>query len=267
MAMFGGSMGGHWGFGRATPTIEGVPRGGALVFDGTFTENLGVLSSDLGAIGTQDFTMQWWQYLEPSNSPENANAFIFSMGGFISDSAREFVAFWLDRVVGDTTGIWANLIVDGSQMPKVRLASADVENQWVHFAVVRQGLTLRMYMNGTQIGTQTRGSIDNLPLPNPTVYTAYTSIGSQFSPGQPTGAYGNTFRGRLALFEWVRGAVRYPDGTSFRPPLPLAVEPLPDGKTRLLLRVESEETFLDDSSGLDRTIFMNGTIEWIDDSP
>lgn len=266
MSVFGGSVGGHWGFGRASAATDTVRRGGALDFDGTFTNNLAVLSTDLGALGTNDFTIQWWQYLLPSTSPENSNPFVFSMGAYIFDNRRETIAFWWDRVGGDELGIWANLIIFGQQVPSVRILRSEVENQWVHVAVVREGLTLRIYTNGVQLASQVRGSVQNIGLPNVSEQSIFTGIGAQFTLGQPTGIWGGTFRGRLALFEWVRGHVRYPDGTSFTPPLPLAVEPVV-GSTRLLLRAEDEASALADASGLDTEVTVNGSVPWVEESP
>ena len=80
-------------------------------------------------------------------------------------------------------------------------------NYWNHVALVLQGSTLRMYINGVQVGSTTvSGSPNN--------GTSPFFIGAEsLSSGQA----GYSYSGHISNVRVVKGVAVYPDGTQFTP--------------------------------------------------
>ena len=176
-------------------------------------------------MGTGDFTIEWWQYAQTVG---NSFPRVFSIGSFSSqsiavsqegsDSSRTFY-FW---------GSSANAIE----------SSQNYTNRWVHFAISRSGTSLRVFRNGTQIGST---------LTNPTNFANTTNtlcIGNESSP-----SIGAAFKGLITNFRWVKGTAVYTANFTV-PTQPLTAIP----NTRLLLRASTSGTATTDSSAAPKTV-------------
>ena len=134
------------------PTVAYTPQtiGGSGFFDGT-TDWLSIADNAAFDFGSGDFTIELWAYMTGAaqqffvsqwNTPQRAWAFLVKNSG----ATLSFVY--------STTG--SNEVqVDGS--------IAAQTNRWAHFAAVRNGNTIKTYMNGVEIGS---GSVTGVTIFN-----------------------------------------------------------------------------------------------------
>lgn len=94
--------------------------------------------------GTGDFTIEWFQYETDSNSFPRPIWYTNSSGNALvwGVSIEGTFYFW-------NSGL--NSMATGAQL-------GTYKNTWVHFAVVRSGTSLKLYKNGTQIGSTVTNS-------------------------------------------------------------------------------------------------------------
>lgn len=121
---------------------------------------------------------------------------------------------------GDTTSTTANtpwfMYINTSRLPQIGVntnggywnatsSTAVTLNTWTHIAAVRDGATLRIYVNGVQTGTSAL------------IYTLNTSSSNLGigNAGDSTSLY---FNGYIDDFRFTKGICRYPSGTTFPPP-------------------------------------------------
>jgi hypothetical protein len=72
------------------------------------------------------------------------------------------------------------------------------KNAWVHFAVVRSSSSLKVYKNGTQLGSASANS------------TNFTNTAYALTIGRETGGVAGTqFGGYMTNFRWVNGLAVY----------------------------------------------------------
>lgn len=133
------------------------------------------------AVGTGDFTVEWFQYQTTTSEFQRA----FTVDDFNST----------DIGVSVETAIfyyWNNSSVRYSS------AGATTPNVWIHWAVVRQSGVTKIYKNGTQFGSQISdtsnisNTVDEL------------TIGNENTPSTST-----AFVGYITNFRWVKGLAVY----------------------------------------------------------
>lgn len=135
------------------------------------------------ALGTGDFTIEWFQYTTTITTPPFQR--VFTVDDFPS----------MDIGVsneGGTFYYWANSSFRYSS------ASAITINTWQHWAIVRQNSVTRVYLNGTQRGSQITDTN------NITNTTDPLTIGAD--NGHATNA---TFVGYITNFRWIKGLAVY----------------------------------------------------------
>jgi hypothetical protein len=231
---FAASVGGVYGYGRPRqpPVAPPAVRGGSLLFSGASNSFLTVANDIDLRMGTGDFTIEWFQY---ATTVGNSFPRVFSIGNFSTqsiavsqegtDSSRTFYA-WMSGALAIESG-------------------QNYTNRWVHFAISRSGTSLRVFRNGTQIGTT---------LTNSTNFNNTTStlcIGNESSPS--TGA---AFKGHITNFRWVKGTALYTANFT-TPTAPLTAV----ANTRLLLLATTSGTATTDSSATPKTV-TNTNVTW-----
>jgi len=137
--------------------------------------------SDRWALGTGDFTIEWFQYETDSNSFPR----IFHRGAAYPNQEIGV------SIEGGTFYAWVkSATAVGSATP--------YKNAWVHFAVVRSGTSLSVYKNGTQLGSTTSNS------------TNFADTSSVLTIGRETnGIAGTQYGGYITNFRWVKGLAVY----------------------------------------------------------
>lgn len=131
------------------------------------------------AVGTGDFTIEWFQY-QTDNSPFPR---IFAIGSYPSVSIG-------CSIEGGTFYAWCS----GANS----FGSVSVKNSWHHFAIVRRSNLLYVYKDGSQINTAKSNST-NITDASTTLYIGAENGGNS----------GTFFGGYITNFRWVKGLAVY----------------------------------------------------------
>jgi hypothetical protein len=197
--------------------------GGSMSFNGTTTYLTLPASSDW-AVGTGDFTVEWFQYQQETGGDDR----IFSVNSWPSAS----IACSMETSV-DTFYFWTNgTLINGGSI-------SSLYNTWAHIAACRSSGTLYLFVNGTEVysGANTDDITDN---------THPLSIGAQSIEN-------NYYQGLITNFQFIKGTALYT--TAFTPPTaPIS----PDANSKLCLLASSESALLTDSSPSAKTATNNG---------
>jgi hypothetical protein len=194
--------------------------GNSYLFDGTANSFINYAGSDSWAVGTSDFTVEWFSRQSSLVTPQFQR--IFSVGDFPTIKigvSIESGAFYY----------WANDAFRYSS------SSASTANVWIHWAVVRASGVTKIYRNGSLLGSQitdTNNITDN---------TTILSIGNTKTPASIAALIGN-----LTNLRWVKGLAVYtgnftvPTSTltatsSANPYGGSNTQAIPDGFTKLLV--------------------------------
>jgi hypothetical protein len=123
---------------------------GSLEFDGTDDYIEASYLSDLFDFGALDWTIECWVYLEADSDGAGAIVEIYKDD---SNYIRLFRASGPDIQLRCESG--------GTTQFDIQ-SSAQSQNTWIHVAGVRDGSTIRLFVDGTQVGTDTAFSIPSL---------------------------------------------------------------------------------------------------------
>lgn len=168
------------------------------------------------AVGTGDFTIEWFQYQTDNNSFPR----IFAIGSYPSTIIGS-------SIEGGTFYAWC----PGANS----FGSVSVKNAWHHFAIVRRSSNLYVYLNGSQISTA-KSNTSNISNSSTTLYLGVENGGNS----------GTWFGGYLTNFRWVKGLAVY-TGNFTKPTSSLTLTSsanpyggsntvaIPNGYTKLLL--------------------------------
>lgn len=155
--------------------------GNSYSFDGSGTSTITSAGSADWAFGTGDFTIEWFQYETDNNSFPR----VFHRG--LAYPAQEIGV----SIEGGTFYGWFKGATSfGSAVP--------YKNAWTHFAVVRSGSNLKVFKNGTQLGS----TVSNT--------TNFTDTSAALTVGRETsGTAGTQFGGYITSFRWIKGLAVY----------------------------------------------------------
>jgi hypothetical protein len=209
--------------GAGVSIVDAAPfavGGTSYLFNGSSTGVITYPGSTDWAVGTGDFTVEWFSRQSNLSSPQFQR--IFSVGDFPTIKIGV-------SIESGTFYYWANNSFRYSS------SSASTQDAWIHWAVVRASGVTRIYKNGTQLGSQitdTNNITDN---------TTSLTIGNTLTPADNAGLVGN-----LTNLRWVKGLAVY-TGTFTVPTSSLTASSIanpyggsntaavPDGFTKLLL--------------------------------
>lgn len=165
----------------AVGALPGSALSTSASFDGT-SQYLTLPASTDWALGTGDFTIEWWQYQTGAGTFPR----VFSVGA--SPTASVAVS-----IESGTFYFWEGS--DGS--PKFSSAITGYLNTWTHFAISRISGQTSVYRNGTQIGS---------------TYTDTNNINdssSTLSIGREISAFATYFPGYISNFRIIKGTGLY----------------------------------------------------------
>ena len=208
---------------------------------GNSGQYLSVAGSSDFAVGTGDFTVEWWQYMTetPGDSSPARWPRVWwvdnNFGVSIENAPDPFFYFWLGGA---------------RNMATLTNFSSNYKNKWVHFATTRTSGTLRVFANGTQIGSQVNTT-------NVTNSSTDLGIGSY-----PPDTACCQFPGRITNFHFVKGTSLYASNFTVSSVPTTAV-----ANTKLLLLNSSSGGLLTDSSPIARTVTNIGSVAFSSLSP
>jgi hypothetical protein len=220
---------------RKPPTVA---TKGSLYFNGTSTSNLSIPNDIDLRMGTGDFTIEWYQYLQSGSG--NANPRVFSIGSYSTASIAVSI-----EGANDTSRIFYVWVSGANNM-----GSADYTNKWIHFAISRSGTSLRVFKDGTQIGNTLTNST------NFNNTTQALRIGNE-----TTTSTGASFKGYITNFRIVKGTALYTANFT-KPSSPLTAV---SGTVLLLLATDDANKNVDSSSAA-KTV-TNSSVTWNSLSP
>jgi hypothetical protein len=170
--------------GSAVTTVAQSPfvgGGNSYLFTGSINSFIDTPASSDWAVGTGDFTIEWFQ-----NQPTTAG---FQRAFTVDDFNSMDIGVSVENA---TFYYWANSSFRYSS------SASTVINTWYHWAVVRQSGVTKVYRNGTLRGSQFNDSnnitntIDELTIGNENTPTILSS-----------------FRGYITNFRWIKGLAVY----------------------------------------------------------
>jgi hypothetical protein len=152
-------------------------------FNANSNSYIDVAASSDWALGTGDFTIEWFQYTTTTLTPPFQR--VFTVDDFPSMDIGV-------SVEGTTFYYWANSSFRYSS------SSASTINTWYHWAIVRSSGTTRVYRNGSLRGSSfsDTNNINNTTDP--------LTIG-----GDNAHATNATFVGYITNFRWIKGLAVY----------------------------------------------------------
>ena len=186
-------------------------NGAAMYFNGS-TDYLSMPSNGAFNLGTSNFTIECWVYSTTAGVAQ-----------YFSGQANS-TATTTSWSVGTAKGSGNNLgltVISGTTVYDVPTTGTTIPlNAWVHYVGVRDGTTLRVYINGVQAGSLSIGS------------ASINASTNQFAIGRLGEYTSSYFSGYVANYRLINGVCLYPSGTSFTPP---TAPPAPTQNTGLLL--------------------------------
>jgi hypothetical protein len=191
----------------------------SMGFDGTGNGIVFPDSSDFD-FGNGDFTCEGWYYF-------NSNAVMDLFARWEGSGNRTFL------FVKQTAGFELYITTNGSSTFQVGTTAqfpwlTSPIQQWVHIAICREGTTMRVYVDGTQIGSATTiGTSTIFNSIEPLKLGAHASV--------------NQFDGNMDNVRITKGACLYPGGTGFTPPTEAFVDSF-NGANDAVIAVEFDST-------------------------
>jgi SPP1 family predicted phage head-tail adaptor len=165
-------------------TAQSKFGGASILFDGA-GDYLQIPNNSNLTLGTGDFTIEFWIY--PLSQPGSFNTII---GG---DATNEPIV----NLRGSVTSIGISMNVFGSA-DIFNESFTFTQNNWYHVAISRSGTSLKVYVNGNQIGSTITNST-NISAP-------ITCVGGLIS-------YAQNFNGYIDDVRITKGVARYTGST------------------------------------------------------
>ena len=157
-----------------------VSGAGSLLFNGTAAGQLNYGNTPTISIGTGDFTAEWWQYETDSNGAPRP----WGIGP------------WSTTQLGVSLETGVLVWINGNSYSFGSYTS--VKNTWVHWAIVRQSGSVKVYRNGTAINS---GNSISIP-------SSISGSGYHLTLGGEGGTYASqTFGGNITNFRLNINAV------------------------------------------------------------
>ncbi|CAN2226762.1 Listeria/Bacterioides repeat [Candidatus Nanopelagicaceae bacterium] len=201
---------------------------GSLLFGANSSSYLTIPNSSNLKFGTNNFTVEWWQYqTDSSNWPRIFEAKLGATRE-IAVSIESNIFYW-----------WSG----GAALCRADVGTGN-KNAWHHFAVSRSGATTKVFRDGVQL-CSFADTKDYQP-------TSELKIGAEIGVG--TNTY---FGGNLTNFHWVNGTALYSAAfTRSNNPISLV------GNSKILLNVQNQANQLIDLTGLNTVTNNASAVSW-----
>ena len=176
---------------------------GSVFFDGT-GDKLSVPNSADVRLGSNDFTMEAWVKFG------DVSGYWDSVLGMYDESADRrtyYLARYRSGGAAEDGRLYMYVNTDGTSGGYANVQGGFVSiNDWHHVAGVRDGNTLRLYLNGVQVGSSSFSG------------TIYNNTTDALFIGDVESDDNKTMNGFISNVRLINGTCIYPDGTTFTPP-------------------------------------------------
>ena len=176
---------------------------GSVFFDG-FGDKLSVPNSADVRLGSNDFTMEAWVKFG------DVQGYWDSVLGMYDESADRrtyYLARYRSGGAAEDGRLYMYVNTDGTSGGYQNVQGGFVSiNDWHHVAGVRDGNTLRLYLNGVQVGSSSFSS------------TIYNNTTDALFIGDVESDDNKTMNGFISNVRLINGTCIYPNGTTFTPP-------------------------------------------------
>ena len=168
-------------------TAQSKFGGSSLYLPGGSNDWINIAGSSDFNFGTDDFTIELWMY-----RTHTAYGVVFETRGGEDTTSTDGITFYLGSGGNDELRVAVNrsAIIDLNQ-------DHQINDQWQHFAIVREGSTMTLYIDGTARGTASNSTDFDRSRP--------IRIGNHHGSG--SGGYG--FQGYIDDFRVTKGLARY----------------------------------------------------------
>jgi hypothetical protein len=156
----------------------------SIYFLGNNTSYISIPDAAALNFGTQDFTVEWFQYQIDTNQFSR----IFQKGTYSSTNISIGVS-----IEGGNFYYWRN----NSPYLVSSLTSTVYKNKWVHFAICRTAGTTTFYMNGVSFGTPLADTYN------------YTNSENMIVSNESTLTSNAAFGGYMYYFHYMKGVAKY----------------------------------------------------------
>ena len=193
----------------ASTPYEAAAKSTAIYFDGT-GDNLVVTSdSSFNEFGTEDFTIEMW--VNPTDQGSGSFAQMFELYGSSSD--RMYL-----RIERQSSQNVYKFVNDGTNDFDVESDSAPDYGNWQHLAVVRNGTSITMYVDGT-------AQTDSVTISSSAAYN-WASTNLNIGKGSVGGSSAD-YEGYIFDYRITKGTARYTsDFSSDLPSAPFELNPV-----------------------------------------
>jgi len=176
---------------------------GSVFFDGT-GDKLSVPNSADVRLGSNDFTMEAWVRFG------DVQGYWDSVLGMYDESADRrtyYLARYRSGGAAEDGRLYMYVNTDGTSGGYQNVQGGFVSiNDWHHVAGVRDGNTLRLYINGVQVGTSSFSG------------TIYNNTTDALFIGDVESDDNKIMNGFISNVRLINGTCIYPNGTTFTPP-------------------------------------------------
>jgi len=197
------------------------------------------------AVGTGDFTVEYWQYMTsaPAGAPNtwprvwwvnSVTPFGVSIESYLADAPMFYL--WVGGAIA---------------VGSLNSFSTNYQNRWKHIAISRSGTSLRVFIDGTQLGSTAVSSFN--------ISDASTILAIGNHAGDSSRC---AFPGRITNFHFVKGTALYT--SNFTAPTSPTIS---TANSKLLIRATNSAGLLTDSSSVAKTISNVGSATFSSTSP
>jgi len=184
-----------------TSSYSAAAVGGSGYFDGS-GDYLSIADNAAFTMGTSDFTVEAWVYCTATDFA--SSRYIIAQRNASADTS---ISFAMNFVGGGARKVRLLCFDSGGASYEAACATDVLNlNEWTHIAGVRNGATLRIYVNGVQQGTA-----------NISTASLVDSDGS-VAIGRLGDANFYYWLGYISNVRITKGGCLYPSGTQFTPP-------------------------------------------------
>ena len=188
---------GHYGNVLATGTQKKFANNDSLYFDGSGDYALALYDKQINDFGAANFTVECWVY--PTSAGVEYGNYIY---GDINAAGQNTTGSL--QAVFDSSRNFKSYVILSNVLNTIADSTIRSLNTWYHYALVRNGTDISMYIDGTKVGTSL------------TTSTAVDSTANRFAVGGPGEYAGLQFQGYIQDFRISKGLARYT--SNFTPP-------------------------------------------------